>query len=918
MSEQSHSDDPAIWLVGIAWQTPTEEMAPFAALPAPGPLIEQALRDAGLGDRGPGRLAVFGSPATAVTPPSGLAWQELPTLAEALLAALAALRESQLVAAVVGAEAGEEGRGAWLVFERAESAGARGAFAYAAVRSMGRIEPAVGDDEGFGWSEPAASSEAAGAVSLARVGLALGHRVLPGGRPWIHPLPLRGHPSLGPPRRAAWRATLSDGGSIRLLLEETTATAPTDGIPFDHELFLYAADAVPELRAQLTGCLGYAQALLRAHAEPQAAHTALARLAWQLAQLERPAARFRLGIVAGSLPALCERLGATAAALSGDGAEAMARAHRPSAGVHAGLATAVGEGGARGQTAFLFPGLGAAYPDMLRELCWHFPAVREVFDSVDYVAAKQGEWLRPSQEIFPAAGATADLTASKAAVITLLLAEWALAQLLRELGIAPDCLMGCSTGEFAALCQGGATDAEEAIQVFYELSLGVARRMPAELLSQLRTVIAAAPATEVTALIGSIGGPLYVSADLGSDCTLLVGEQAVAARLCEALSARGRSAHLLPKALPYHTPLLAAEAIGDASELRGLTIRPPQQPIWSCATTRPYAVEPEAILAAARQLFARPIALRETVLAMHAAGVRTFIEVGPSDGLTRRVGAILREQPHAALSSNVAHRSGLEQLLHLLAALHARGHRIETEPLFRRRSFARPSIGSPAASPSLPMPARAPTLRRPSSGREIGTALPSLTLDLPQPGQWTCVRLRRSALPPELRATMTPSSLRELAARRAAQDLLQRWLRMPIALSAIEGVASPAGLSLRGDWSAAIGGELAAASAVCACGEVAVALVAAPALDARLGLAVSCWPAGAELAALQVDGAVAALSQIVGAEPLAVAAQDPLSGWTALRRGDDAALLHTRTQRSDGHLITRAVLPARPPLSRVA
>jgi len=56
---------------------------------------------------------------------------------------------------------------------------------------------------------------------------------------------------------------------------------------------------------------------------------------------------------------------------------------------------------APGRTVFVFPGEGSQYPDMLRELCLHFPACRSAFDDADTACALAGSPMLPSQWIFP-------------------------------------------------------------------------------------------------------------------------------------------------------------------------------------------------------------------------------------------------------------------------------------------------------------------------------------------------------------------------------------------------------------------------------------------------------------------------------------------------------------------------------------
>ena len=55
-----------------------------------------------------------------------------------------------------------------------------------------------------------------------------------------------------------------------------------------------------------------------------------------------------------------------------------------------------------GKLAFVLPGLGAAYPNMLTELCYNFPDVRAVFDYVDHLAKSTKADLLPSKRYSPA------------------------------------------------------------------------------------------------------------------------------------------------------------------------------------------------------------------------------------------------------------------------------------------------------------------------------------------------------------------------------------------------------------------------------------------------------------------------------------------------------------------------------------
>jgi [acyl-carrier-protein] S-malonyltransferase len=94
----------------------------------------------------------------------------------------------------------------------------------------------------------------------------------------------------------------------------------------------------------------------------------------------------------------------------------------------------------------------------------------------------------------------------------------------------------------------------------------------------------------------------------------------------------------------FHSPAMAP-AVEPLSERLAVTaFAEPRFPVLSCATARPFE-DPRAELAAA---LTRPVRWRETVLALHAAGARSFLETGPGDVLTKTIARILPAEATSA------------------------------------------------------------------------------------------------------------------------------------------------------------------------------------------------------------------------------------------------------------------------------
>ena len=210
--------------------------------------------------------------------------------------------------------------------------------------------------------------------------------------------------------------------------------------------------------------------------------------------------------------------------------------------------------------AFVLPGLGAAYPNMLSDLCFHFPDVRIVFDYVDVLALHSNSEHVPSRKIFPRSDnkiseTTASLAAMDSAVVNVLMAEWALYTVLQNLGVVPDALLGCSTGEFAALVMSGCVDILDAAPLFYRLSTTIARSIPKESLANFRSAIVVGDYDEMKHALEKIPD-LYLSAALCPSQTILSGSRAAITEAIKALTAEGLDPQILPMAIPYHTPLV--------------------------------------------------------------------------------------------------------------------------------------------------------------------------------------------------------------------------------------------------------------------------------------------------------------------------------------------------------------------------
>lgn len=386
-----------------------------------------------------------------------------------------------------------------------------------------------------------------------------------------------------------------------------------------------------------------------------------------------------------------------------------------------------------GTLAFLFPGEGSQYVQMLSTLCMHFPEVRAAFDRADRVFLANGRELLPSHVLFPPPlhSATAAAPEEQAlwqmdcAVTAVATADQAIYKLLRHLQIEPQAMVGHSSGEFAALLASGAIVAKDDDEVLqhglnlYRISEEMADQVPEAL---LMTVGAADPHVLAT-LLRESGGTMQVAMDNCPNQVVLCGSEGVILPAREQLQAQGAICTLLPFNRAYHTPLFYPVCERLIPFFDQLQIVPPQTTLYSCASTRPYPADPAEIRRLALEQWARPVYFRETIEAMYADGVRIFVEVGPRSNLTGFVNDILRDRRYLASASNLPLRNDITQLHFLLGLLAAHGVPMRLDYLYAARQPRTLSLDIALEQGDVS--------QNDSAGMRLALELPTLHLDRP-------------------------------------------------------------------------------------------------------------------------------------------------------------------------------------------
>ncbi len=295
--------------------------------------------------------------------------------------------------------------------------------------------------------------------------------------------------------------------------------------------------------------------------------------------------------------------------------------------------------------AFIFPGQGSQAVGMGRDLAGAFPAAREVFQEIDDALGQNLSRLMfegPTETLTLTENAQPALMAVSLAALRVLEREGGLVLADRVAAVA-----GHSLGEYSALAAARALDVAATAKLLRLRGAAMQRCVaPGEgaMAALLGVDLDAAEAICAAAAEGPDGRPetrevVQPANDNGGGQVVISGHAEAVARAMAEAKARGKRAMKLPVSAPFHCALMAPAADAMAEALAHATLMPPVVPLIANVTAAK-ATDPAMI----RELLVRQVTgtvrWRESVLAMLALGVDSFVELGAGkvlSGLVRRI-----------------------------------------------------------------------------------------------------------------------------------------------------------------------------------------------------------------------------------------------------------------------------------------
>lgn len=333
----------------------------------------------------------------------------------------------------------------------------------------------------------------------------------------------------------------------------------------------------------------------------------------------------------------------------------------------------------RPRVAFCFAGQGSQYQGMLKTLVNGTPDYQQVeatLKKLGLPSFAQMAWSGdPALDLDPVT-----------TQVSLLVADILMFLELVKRGLEPDCLVGHSFGEFAALVAGGVMTLEQALHLTRLRAQALANTPAGGLIS------VQASREQLEKLIQ--GQELWVTHCNAPQQTVLGGSQASLRTLIPVLEEHRLAFRELKVPGALHTPLVKEARIALRQALEQVQLRPPSRLFMSNVTNR-YVTDPEEIKQNLVEQLVKPVRYVELIKRLVEDGVEILVEVGPGRTLTALHRQILGSAPVTLCSADHARRGPQEQLERLCLLFEATG-RIVAKPLAQATSGkAEASQGSP-------------------------------------------------------------------------------------------------------------------------------------------------------------------------------------------------------------------------------
>jgi [acyl-carrier-protein] S-malonyltransferase len=279
--------------------------------------------------------------------------------------------------------------------------------------------------------------------------------------------------------------------------------------------------------------------------------------------------------------------------------------------------------------AYVFPGQGAQYPGMGKDLYENSTEAKALFEKANEILG-----FDITKTMFE--GTIDDLKETKVTQPAIFLHSVLLAKTIED--FAPDMVAGHSLGEFSALVANGALTFEDGLKLVYKRALAMQKACETE--PSTMAAIVGLDDNIVEEVCASVED-VVVPANYNCPGQLVIsGSFAGIDKACELLTEKGaKRALILIVGGAFHSPLMEPAREELAAAIESTTFNKPVCPVYQNVNALPTS-DPEVIKQNLIAQLTAPVKWTQTVRNMISGGASSFTEIGPGtvlQGLVKKV-----------------------------------------------------------------------------------------------------------------------------------------------------------------------------------------------------------------------------------------------------------------------------------------